>query len=107
MPAEGKELDPDMKVSDLTVSQFMEMISFEKRSAELAKLETQYRKGIAELKVIESQSASIFSSVKDLTHATTPFTIFNVEEARKFMVTVESALEAGQQVILAMAFKGG
>jgi lipopolysaccharide biosynthesis regulator YciM len=101
-------LNPKSRVSDLTVEQFFELISFHERSAEIERLKGQYAKALEELRSVQDQSAAIFKNATDLT-VTTPFELHSMEDTQKFLTTVGSAINEGNTVILAMALrkKGG
>lgn len=97
-------LNPKARVSDLTVEQFFELISFHERSKEVDAIKAQYERGVRELQSVQDQSAQIFNNAKDLT-VTTPFELKTLEEVNQFMTTVVEAVKSGNTLVIAMAVK--
>lgn len=100
------ELDPEMKVSEMTVGQFLEAVTFRETAERARETIATYKAKAEQLESINNSSKEIFKNVTMLTSQSTPFELRNNEDVEKFTTMLKQLVVDKKTVVIAMAIKG-
>lgn len=98
-------LDVNTKVSEMTVGQFLEAITFRETYRDYHKRIEDINARTRALQSLEDSSKSVFNNVEVLQHATTPFEVGTEAELEKMVTLIKDQLKQGKVPVVALGFK--